>query len=496
MLLLAIDDAALPIRKDLCYFLSKPAVRKAPVVTPSPRDSNAPDNLAAMFYGTVLHDGGRFRMWYHACHWGMNPDWPRPFARQFAKYKDPVLLGPPCYAESDDGIAWAKPSLGQVLFKGTRGNNAMDLPYALTAGVTVIKDSDDPDPNRRYKMVYEILPRHADPPLPSAGRMSTIAAAVSPDGLCWTDAGVPYVDQFMEQSSFFKHDGKYIVTYQAADAWGSHFSEGGAASARQGLARYSVDFSHWVDGYVNSLVLAEPSDPAARGAKGDYTHNHLGVGAASFGNVCVGLYGLWHNKPAFHDIWCDLGLAVSSDGLRFREPAPGHVFLAAEDSPAAPSPSRGYHTNLCQANGTVNVGEETRIYHGRWRNTGSEHLEDYYGSVALATLPRDRWGALGLFPNRDEGSTWSTPVRVSASGVTLNADGARGIAVELADEQFRLLPGFCGDKAGRPVGSSGLALALQWPDAALESLHGRWVRIKLTLRRGNGPEPRLFAVNL
>lgn len=493
MLLLGIDDHALPIRKHVCCHLSKPRVRKEPVLAPSPRESRAPDNLAAMFYGTVLRDGGRFRMWYHACHWGPNPDWPPQVARQFAKYRDPVLLGPPCYAESDDGISWRKVELGQVLFKGSRANNAIDLPHGLTAGVCVIKDDADPDPARRYKMVYQFFPRFSDPPLAGQGRMSTIATAVSPDGLAWTFTGVPFVDQFIEPSCFFKHDGRYIVMYQAGDAWGSHFGEAGKTSGRQGLARYSLDFDHWIDGYVDSLLLPEPLDAPSRGSKGDYIQNHLGVAPASFGNVCVGLYGLWHNKPVFHDIWCDFGLAVSNDGLRFREPAQGHVFMAAEDSAAEPA-ARAYHTNLCQSNGILNVGDETRIYHGRWRNTGFDHIEDYYGSVALATLPRDRWGALALFPNRDEGYCWSAPVEVRPEGITLNADGAAAISVELADERFSLLPQFSGANAARPVGESGLDLPLAWPSGAPNLPTGVKVRMRINLRRAGGIEPKLFAM--
>jgi len=161
MLLLAIDDSALPVKENLCLYLSKPKVRAEPVLAPSPRDSNAPDNLAAMFYGTVLHDNGRFRMWYYASHWGMNLDWPPDLARQFAKYKDPVLLGPACYAESDDGIRWSKPGLQQFKFKGSLNHNAINLPHGLTAGVNVIKDMDDPDPQRRYKMVSQASHRKA-----------------------------------------------------------------------------------------------------------------------------------------------------------------------------------------------------------------------------------------------------------------------------------------------------------------------------------------------
>ena len=61
MLLLAIDDVSLPFRKNLGLYLSKPAVRPEAVLKPSPFGSGAPDDLAAHFYGTVLHDGGKFR---------------------------------------------------------------------------------------------------------------------------------------------------------------------------------------------------------------------------------------------------------------------------------------------------------------------------------------------------------------------------------------------------------------------------------------------------
>ncbi|MBI4024262.1 MAG: hypothetical protein HY360_04725 [Verrucomicrobia bacterium] len=495
---LAIDDSALPIKENLCLYLSKPKVRPEPVLTPGSIESNAPDHLAAMFYGTVLHDEGHFRMWYHACHCGMNPDWPPDITRQFARYKDPVLLGPVCYAESDDGIRWAKPGLQQFKFKGSSNHNAIDLPHGLTAGVNVIKDMDDPDPQRLYKMVYEVFPRYSDPPIKGAGKLSTVVTAVSPDGLRWKVTGIPFVDHFIEQSCLYKHHGKYIISYQAGDAWGSHFSEGGHASGRVGLVRYSYDFDRWSDGFVESFVLPEPRDPKLRGTKGTYDQNHLGVAAASFGNVCVGVYGMWRNAPEFHDISCDFGLTVSNDGLVFHEPVKGHVFFAAGESPAAPHPQRPYHTNLCQGNGILNVGDETRIYHGRWRNTGFHHIEDYYGEIALATLPRDRWGAFGLFPNRDEGWVYSASFEVPKGDckITLNAEGAQGMSVELADERFRLLPGFSGADAARISQNNGLDIPVTWPGRPLERLAGETVRLKVTFRRGSASEPRLFAVAL
>lgn len=76
--LLAIDDVSLPLRWNVCLHLNKPTVRREPVLTASPLDSNAPDNLGAQFYGTVLYEADRFRMWYYALHrWaGRRPQLP------------------------------------------------------------------------------------------------------------------------------------------------------------------------------------------------------------------------------------------------------------------------------------------------------------------------------------------------------------------------------------------------------------------------------------
>ena len=92
-------------------------------------------------------------------------------------------------------------------------------------------------------------------------------------------------------------------------------------------ARFSHDFDHWAEGHVESFVLPEPRDPTQRGGDFEYDQVHIGVGAASYGTVCVGLYGLWHSAhrtTEFDKISCDLGLVVSNDGLHFREPVKGH----------------------------------------------------------------------------------------------------------------------------------------------------------------------------
>ena len=56
-------------------------------------------------------------------------------------------------AESTDGVTWAKPELGLVEFDGDTANNLIML---RAHGTGIMLDLEDPDPNRRYKMVTRI----------------------------------------------------------------------------------------------------------------------------------------------------------------------------------------------------------------------------------------------------------------------------------------------------------------------------------------------------
>lgn len=503
-LLLAIDDSCFIVKSNLCLYLTKPQVRAEPVLGPEPRESAAPDNMAAHFYGTVLQDEGRFRMWYYACHWGANPDWPADLARQIEGYGSQVFIGPLCYAESDDGLQWTKPNLGQVTFKGSRDNNVLALPHAIVSCATVIKDETDPDPARRYKMAYQFFYDKNAPEFAGLTGFTTCAMAVSPDGLQWSVIDTPYPHDFVEHASFYQHDGKYILnSHQHSDQVSG---EGGTTRGRTGFTRLAYDFDNWVDGQVESFALPEPQRVEDRGILTPYDQVHLGTGATSFGTVCIGLYGLWHSDhhyENFEAISCDFGLVISNDGLRFREPVKGHVYLSRFDSSPPPVPDKEYQTILCQANGILNVGDETRIYHGRWRNAGECDLEsggyaDYHAEVGLATLPRDRWGALGLFPDHQKGHVWTAPITLplAETQLFLNAEGANGIQVEIANERFELLSAYSGSNAGRVSDLSGLDCPVQWPEGGLSSLAGQKVRLKISLKAGEGAEPRLYALSL
>jgi hypothetical protein len=472
--LLAIDDQVLPWKSTLCYYMSKPDVRQEPVLRPSRNDPRAPDYLAAHFYGTVLHDQGRFRMWYYAIH---------------RQDDGKAGLGPVCYAESDNGLDWRKPPLGQVVLNGSRQNNGIALPGVDLQGVHVIKDEQDPDPRRRYKMIYQA----------QSTMTWTIHPAVSPDGIAWTPLPLPDNFELHEQCSFYRFNGFYYMGFQQP-----MLGEGGRGRMRQGYTWVSPDFDHWIAELADAFLLPEPQDNPVgdlwAGWKKPCDQVHLGVGAASFGNVVVGLYGLWHERGwGAGGTTCDLGLVVSNDGIHFREPVKGSVYLDHADSPATYARERNLPTILCQSGGGIlNVAEKTYIYHGRWANLDSGSVNDEYAEVGLATLPRDRWGALGLWPGKTQGAVWSAPITLPPGGcdVVLNADGASAMQVEISDERFTLLPEYSGQASGTAKAAGGLDCPVAWPTGKLTSLGGKTVRLRIHLRKSEGAEPRLYAVYL
>ena len=82
----------------LYFFKHRAEVYPEPVLA----GSSLADGAGVSCFGSVLYDGGRYRMWYQA--------WPKDWEGQ-----NSALVG---YAESDDGLAWRKPTLAMVDYHG------------------------------------------------------------------------------------------------------------------------------------------------------------------------------------------------------------------------------------------------------------------------------------------------------------------------------------------------------------------------------------------
>lgn len=482
--LFAFDDHALPWRDNLN--LSLVAADKHPdnpVLRPGPPGS--PDATHALIYGSVLHEGDRFRMWYL----GM--------FEQTWDHRTTGWWRPMCYAESADGVHWTKPELGLVEFAGSRANNICliepaDSPLArVNDFLSVLLDPDDPNPQRRYKVAYIAhLPWDEVPggvrEVQRESRLCAMVCATSPDGLRWRVVGDrPCVAEKFEVSGLYRFGEFYYATGQQISPW--YLLPGGRSCGRVMTAYRSADFEHWSS--AKALGFARPGQLTQPPVPGQQTH--MGAGVWNRGNVLVGLYGMWQDGPrerpprASH-LWgtrVDLGLITSDDGIHWREPVPDFAVLAhgAEDEWDC--------AGLTQGHAFANVGDRTYVWYGHWDCEWVGRLQ----AVGLATLRRDGFGYLSLQTPDLPGHAVScllrpeTPARIYA-----NVDGVSRklpLRVELVDERDRPLLGYAGEAAAL-VAEPGVRQPVVWPAGVM--MPARPCALRISFPQGSAA--RLYAV--
>lgn len=171
-----------------------------------------------VLYGTVLRRNGRFQMWY--CGWTRTED------------VQPRV----CYAESQDGVHWEKPSLGLYEFKGRKSNNIIfqsESPQGLIDDISVIED--DADAAWPLKALYW---DSGDPRKRAWG----IHAARSRDGISWESLGMVlpgWGDRF--NAAPVRIDGKFHLLGRAPGG----ISLEGTGRGRVVSLTVSEDLCHW-----------------------------------------------------------------------------------------------------------------------------------------------------------------------------------------------------------------------------------------------------------
>lgn len=475
--LFAFDRWALPYRS---YTLMRLAAGRNPELVLSPGPAGSHDE-SLDYYGTVLRIGDTLYMWYWGC-FG-----PELVQIGYGHRRTQFVL---CLATSKDGLNWEKPDLGLVEFNGSKHNNIVDLPDArlLNTAGEVIYEPDDPDPERRFKLIYQGEMTEAEAArmeaVPHLGNRWGMFAAFSADGLRWRLHGPP-VGPWFEMGGLTKFRGVYYCAGQ------DRLNAQHPMIARRFSIFASTDFVTW------SPAAALALDRAANVLGPQYDADmcegeeiHLGAGMHNRGNVVLGIYGQWHGTPEGdrRNISMDLGLAISHDGLHYHEPIPGFKFVRAREQPYSVF---GDHPALMHGQGMENFGDRTLYWYSPWKGIHST-------GVRVVSWPRDRFG--WVQPTARFGAMAQSlpfgivdgdeaPMFINAAGLGSEAS----LRIGLLNEGFHPLPGFSGADAA-VVAESGLRVPVTWPGGRL--LPANLGRLRLDIRfDGVRPEDaRLYAI--
>ena len=435
-----------------------------------------------MYYGSVIQIGDTIHMWYI----GRKSDplspyyerrWPRPEQTGRAavvRPGDPPAQdmgisdkpGRVCYAVSKDGIHWEKPELGLVECNGNRRNNLVDFHQdADIHALAILHEPEDPDPARRFKMVYEAW-RYGQ----------RLAVAYSADGLRWTDSPNNPVGVKLELSGVTRMGGLYLVTGQTD---GPYCSD---EPGRLFTTLVSYDFEDWRHGGVYSLRRTPiPNTPFVR------EETHLGAGLHNRGNVILGIYGMWHH-PVSDDrrhVQIDLGLAVSTDGMHYREPVANFKFLAGAEERESMGPA------LSQGQGMATLNGRTYYWYSLWPCAGGG------GHVRIASWAQDRFGCFETKAGKP-GRAVTCPFTVSAPGarVHLNLGGVgphSEIRLALLDEKFHPIPGFTADDM-TPLTAESFRAPVAWRGGAVIPADASPYRMQFSWHGLRAEDARVYAM--
>lgn len=415
-------------------------------------------------YGNVLFDEEEhlFKMWYIS---DATPDFPN-----FATH----------YATSRDGIHWEKPPVGTIKSAlGTTGHNAVADSCLLAS---VMKDTTDPDAQRRYKMVAWVQKTKPE------GGPHTFT---SPDGLDWTRLSEKPICRSNDVITAYYDEGRKI--YVAFPKLSTQVR--GQVRRCFGITT-SKDFLTWPEPrYVfqpdqrddaGSLLRVEavrpmldvPDDPALMRTE----FYGICVYVAESCTVAFPWVFTINNNARYgnHEGPDEIQFAVSRDLDKwerpFREPIVPRGRVGEWDSGFFTTPSRA-----------LRVGDEVWLYYGganythgtpcHAREEGTGRGDRYTGSIGLVTWKLDRFVSVG---GPAEGGTVTTmPLQFSGRQLELNAATGTGgsIITEVLDSRGNVLA------RSKPAAGDTLRLRVEWEDdSLLGKLAGEAVSLRFELK--------------
>ncbi|MSU37301.1 MAG: hypothetical protein EXS36_19835 [Pedosphaera sp.] len=388
----------------------------------------------------VMYDAEsrEFKMWY-----GAYSDAPTKPAGQGYRV---------CYAISNDGIHWTRPSLGQVEFGGTRKNNIISWGENWMRRPKIMKDQHETDPERLYKMTYVDV----------IGGKPAIAKAFSRDGIRW----------------HLNADDKPWFT----NAYNANLLGWDERIQRYVLFRRVIDLQHAI-GRSLSRDFSDWSEPEVVLAPGpgELDKNFQGLAAFFYEDVCFGFLSVRDQPRKFYNS----ELVVSRDGAKWQRFSPGELFLQHGESGS-------WDSEAVTAVAPVVFGDWIWIYYtgtnyphsgaslGPVQNGWIKNGLRIQSAIGLANLRLD--GFVSLDAN-DQAGTLTTKTIEAAGELRINANVRGEMRIGILDGSGKPLHGFS-EKDCEPIRTDHLRHKVQWAGkSSREALGGgRPIRLRFNMR--------------
>jgi len=342
------------------------------------------------------------------------------------------------YATSKDGITWEKPLIGTIPCAKAPKHNAIADACLLAS---VIKDKADPDPSRRYKMIYWNQA--------TAGYHTM----VSPDGLHWT--------QFSKEP--ISPGGDVITGYYdpARKLWVAFPKIGATVMGHDRRCFWVITSEDFVNWTKPELVFApDLRDDAGSLARIEEVRPILDV-PDNPALMRTEFYGIGAYRAESCTLAFPWVFTINNDARYGNQEGPGELQLAVSRDlvnwerpfrvPCVPRGKVGEWDSgfFCTAAEAIRVGDEVRLYYGAsdythgtpcvYRAEGTGRRTKFNGSIGLATWKLDRF--VSVDAPAEGGTVTTVPIVFTGSRLELNAatkkDGS--ITVEILGMQGGVL---------------------------------------------------------
>ena len=415
---------------------------------------------ASPFSDGIWYDDqtGKFRMWYLAG------------AGTIHKQSNQTFYT--CYAESEDGKHWTKPTLDLV-----PGTNIVDTCNRDAA--TVWLDRMEKDPAKRWKF-FNVERRPLD------SRWSCILK-YSADGIHWSEGVAQSGDLYDRTSAFYNpFTGKWALSMR----YSTPVSYRSRAYLEHSDPEMLVSLAHRMrrdvpDKFVHFWFT--PDDKELRHPK--YPEVEPGIynfDAIAYESIMLGLYSAWCGPE--NDI-CKrdgiqkrnvVSLGYSRYGFHFSRPT-HEAFMDVNETEGAWN-----WGNMQSINGVPLIVGDSLYFYSSGRRL-NKIMWDSYTSTGLATLRRD--GFVSMRAGREEGTLTTEKLSFDGKYFFVNADvkaKKAQLAVELLDEQGTPIPGFTKKDCVVMKKADSTKQLVTWKNNAdLSSLKGKVIRAKFYLTNGD-----------